>query len=125
MNRIIRSTKEGIELEADLRHAEIIVSQLGLENAKELTCPSADEVKRDDDDVELNAEYTTQYKSIGVRANYLSTDRPDVQYAVKKLATSMSKPTNRNWQELKRLGRFLKGNRDLSLSMLGKNQSMS
>ena len=66
-------------------------------------------MKRDDDDEPLNAEYTTQYKSIVARANYLSTDRPDIQYAVKKLATHMSKPTNRNWQELKRLGRYLKG----------------
>ena len=102
LNRIIRYTDEGIELEADLRHAELIITQLGLENAKELTCPSAEEVKRDDDDEELNSEYTTQYKSIVARANYLSTDRPDIQYAVKKLATSMSKPTNRNWQELNR-----------------------
>ena len=43
------------------------------------------------------------------RANCLSNDRPDIQFAVKKLATSMSNPTNRNWQELKRLGRYLKG----------------
>ena len=49
LNRIIRYTKEGIELEADLRHAELIVSQLGLENAKDLTCPSAEVVKREDD----------------------------------------------------------------------------
>lgn len=96
-------------MEADLRHAGLIVSQLGLTDAKELTCPAADEIKRDNDDEELNAEYTTEYKSIVARANYLSTDRPDIQYAVKKLATSMSKPTNRNWQELKTLGRFLKG----------------
>ena len=53
-------------------------------------------VKRDDDDIRLNPEYTTQYKSIVARANYLSIDRPDIQFAVKKLATSMSSPTNRN-----------------------------
>ena len=109
MNRIIRYTDNGIELEADLRHAELIIRQLGLENAKSLTCPSADEPNRPDDDVELNSEYTTQYKSIVARANYLSMDRPDIQFAVKKLATAMCKPTNRNWQELKRLGRYLKG----------------
>ena len=109
LNRIIRYTEHGIELEADLRHAELIVAQLGLKESKELSCSAADEIKRDDDDEELNSEYTTQYKSIVARANYLSTDRPDIQYAVKKLATSMSKPTNRNWQELKRLGRYLKG----------------
>ena len=70
-------------MQADLRHAELIVKQLGLENAKELTCPSADEPVRPDDHENLNAEYTTQYKSIVARANYLSMDRPDIQYAVK------------------------------------------
>ena len=105
LNRIIRYTNKGLELEADLRHSELIVSQLGLTEAKELSCPSAEEVKRFDDETKLNAEYTTQYKSIVARANYLATDRPDIQFAVKKLATSMSNPTNRNWQELKHLGR--------------------
>ena len=96
-------------MEADLRHAELIVSQLGLTDSKELSCPAAEEVKRDDDDELLNPEYTTQYKSIVARANYLSTDIPDIQFAVKKLATSMSSPSNNNWQELKILGRYLKG----------------
>ena len=82
---------------------------MGLGNAKPLSIPSADEVKRPDDETKLNPEYTTQYKSIVARANYLAADRPDIQFAVKKLATSMAAPTNANWQELKRLGRYLKG----------------
>ena len=94
LNRIRRYTKSGIEMEADLRHAEIIVQQLGLENAKALSVPSADEVKRPDDETKLNPEYTTQYKSIVARANYLAADRPDIQVAVKKLATSMAAPNN-------------------------------
>lgn len=73
-----------------------------------LSCLVAGEIKREDDDKELNAEYTTQYKSIVARGNYMSTDRPDIQFVVKKLATHMSKPTNRNRQELKVLGRYLK-----------------
>ena len=79
-----------------MRHAELIVKQLGLDSAKELTNPSAEEVERDDDEVELNTQYTTQYKSIVARANYLAADRSYIQFAVKKLATSMSKPTNAN-----------------------------
>ena len=67
-----------------------------------------EEPKRPDDEQLLNPEYTTQYKSIVARANYLAADRPDIQYAVKKLATNMSKPTNANWNELKRFGRYLK-----------------
>ena len=72
-------------------------------------------MKRDDDDEPLNQEYTTQYKSTVARAKYLSTDRPDIQFAVKKLATGMSSPTNKNWQELKILGRYLKGKPRLTI----------
>ena len=32
----------------------------------------------------LKKEYSSQYKSIVVRANYLSSDRPDIQYASKE-----------------------------------------
>ena len=78
LNRILRYTKTGIEMEADLRHAEIIVQQLGLDNAKPLSNPSADEIKRPDDEIKLNPEYTTQFKSIVARANYLAADRPDI-----------------------------------------------
>ena len=108
LNRILRYTESGIEMEADLRHAEIIVQQLGLENAKPLSKPSADEVKRPDDETKLNPEYTTQYKSIVARANYLAADRPDIQYAVKTLAKQTSKPHTEHWEQLKRLGRYLK-----------------
>ena len=81
---------------------------MGLDNAKTLTCPVAEEPTHAGDDELLTPEYTTQHKSIVARANYMSMDRPDIQFAVKKLATSMSSPTNKNWQELKRLGRYLR-----------------
>ena len=58
LNRIIRCAENGVELEADLRHAELIVSQLGLTESKKLTCPAPDEVKRDDGEEALNAEYS-------------------------------------------------------------------
>ena len=49
-------------MEADLRHAETIIKQLGLEGAKPLSNPCADEVKRPDDSVELTA--SKSYNSI-------------------------------------------------------------
>lgn len=64
----------------------------------------------------MHSEYTTQYKAIVARANYLSIYRPDIQFAVKKLATNMSSPTNKHWQQLKRLGRSLKGKPRLAIN---------
>ena len=46
---MIRATSEGIELEADPRHAELVVKELGLDNAKASLVPgSKDEVKKVD-----------------------------------------------------------------------------
>jgi hypothetical protein len=39
LNRVVRRTSAGFELEADLRHAELIVEQLGLQDAKEVSTP--------------------------------------------------------------------------------------
>ena len=47
-------------MEADLRHAETIIKQLGLENAKPLSNPSADEVKRRDDLGEASSQGITK-----------------------------------------------------------------
>ena len=39
----------------------------------------------------------------------MAQDRTDIQYAVKELSRSMSKPTEGDWGALKRLGRYLVG----------------
>ena len=49
------------------------------------------------------------YRSVAARCNYLAQDRPDVQYAVKEICRTMSKPDSESWQEVKRLGRYLVG----------------
>ena len=51
LNKVVRHTKSGIELEVDPRHAEIAVRELGLENAKHSKTPGVKEViKKDSDD---------------------------------------------------------------------------
>ena len=52
LNRLIRKTDGGWEIEADPRHAELIVEQLGLKDDKGLGTPGfagADEDDKDDD----------------------------------------------------------------------------
>ena len=43
LNKIVRHTKEGIELEADPRHAELVVKELEIENAKPSAVPGTKE----------------------------------------------------------------------------------
>ena len=118
LSRVIRRTPEGYELEADLRHAELIVEQLELQSCSLVVTPGIDvEVKctawEDDEDEpeedELPAEECTRFRGIAARCNYLQPDRPDIQYAVKEVCRLMSRPTARAWVLLKRIGRYLKG----------------
>ena len=53
LNKIVRHTSEGIEMEADPRHAELVVRELGLEKAKTFNTPGTKEGKRKTDDKEM------------------------------------------------------------------------
>ena len=102
LNRYVRWKSDGgrnwIEPdEPDPRHAELIVKSLNLESAKGVTTPS---VKKRLEEVlttfpQLNALQTRQYRSVVMRAAYLSQDRPDLSYSTKELARDMQKPTDR------------------------------
>ena len=110
LNRLLRLYPPGAEggerweLEADPRHVEIPVSQMGLSNeSKAVSTPG---VRTDEEDgKELDAES----RSWTMRASYLSQDKCEVQFAVKELARRMQQPNTKNMHALKRLVRFLKG----------------
>jgi hypothetical protein len=116
LNRVVRRTEHGYELEADLRHAELIVEQLGLQDAKAVSTPGVDppgsgrdEDQEPEEEPELPAAEATLFRGIAARCNYLQPDRPDIQFAVKECCRLMSRPTARAWEMLKRVGRYLKG----------------
>ena len=87
LNRIVRCTQSGWEIEPDQRHADLLVQALELKGANGVTTPGENDTRRqeEDNEVELGPEEATNYRSIAARANYLSADRPDIMYAVKEL----------------------------------------
>ena len=116
LNRLLRLYPPGAEggkrweLEADPRHVEILVSQMGLSNESEAV--STPGVRTSDVVVgkECGAEDRACYRSWTMRASYLSQDRCELQFAAKELARRMQQPNTKNMQAFKRLVRFLKGN---------------
>ena len=110
VNRIVEWTEEGINYEADPRHAEIIVQQLGLGGkAATVTTPGTrQEAIGQEDDEELNQEDAKQYRRLAARASFLAQHRPDIQYSVQEIARIVSRPTRKAWQLLKIRGRYLK-----------------
>ena len=108
LNRCLEWRHDGLHLEADPRHAELILKELGLEKASTVSTPA---VKTDPEinPTYLDKDMATQYRRIVARCNFLSLDRGDIQYAVQQVAKGMSRPTTQHMQQLKHLGRYLRG----------------
>ena len=112
LNRVLSWTPQGIEYEADQRHADIIVSELGLKEAKPVSTPGCKEdVDRMLADLGpiLGPADATMYRALAARLNYLALDRSDIQFATKEIARHMAAPTEGNWLLMKRIARYLLG----------------
>ena len=79
LNRIVEWTNAGIQYEADPRHVNLIIEELGLENA-----------------------------SIAARLNFLAADTVDVQFASKERCKRMSSPCMSDWAKVRKLVRYLR-----------------
>ena len=109
LNKLLRYVDGvGVELEADPRQAELIVSELGLTGAHPVTTPGAKQPESEAKPLEDPGEVTA-FRGISARGLYLSADRPELRLAVKELSRRMAKPTEADLRELKRLGRYLRG----------------
>ena len=110
LNRILRRTEDGWEVEADPRHAELVIEQLGLGDDKGVGTPGVSGPDEDDNDEDtpLVGEDVTRFRGVIARCNYLGTDRPDCLFAIKEGCREMSSPTTGSLRRLKRIGRYLK-----------------
>ena len=67
-------------------------------------------MKDDGDDVDaepLDQEFSRKYRRIAAVVNFMSMDRPDLQYSASVLGRYMSRPTANAWARLKRVGRYI------------------
>jgi hypothetical protein len=109
LNRTVEWKEEELWYEADPRHAERMIEDMGLQGCKGGLIPGARDEKAPDDDQELDASGRTLYRSVVARANFLAQDRPDIRYSVKELCRTMAKPTRRDLRKLKKLVRYVAG----------------
>ena len=112
LNRILRAVPgQGVELEADPRHAEEVVRSMELVSghSKMVTTPGVkDTIEQIRDDVPLDADQCTPFRAAAAaRLNYMAVDRTDCQFCATELCRLMDHPTDRGWAALKRLTRFL------------------
>ena len=109
LNRCLEWRADGLAYEADPRHAELVVKDLGLENSKPMVTPGIKVVVSEDEDEYLAGEEATAYRRLVARLNFLAQDRHDIAYATKELARGMANPKLSDWERLKRMGRYLVG----------------
>ena len=92
LNRIIRWADSGILIEADPRHAEIIIEHYGLETSKISKVPGSkaakkeseetdEEEENDEMEIELGPREAYEHRSVAARLNYLAVDRVDIKFA--------------------------------------------
>ena len=94
--------------EADPRHAETLIEAMGLEEAKPLSTPGSKEPVKGEEEA-MGKEDHTRYRAMAARCNYLSLDRPDIQFAAKEVCRWMQGPTWADWTAIKRIARYLRG----------------
>ena len=106
LNRIVRWSTKGWEMEADPRHAELIQEQLGVKSGGGITTAGMpqEESATEESGVPLVGKDVTLFRGLAARCNYLSLDRPDIQYSAKEICREMSSPTSQSFTKLKRIG---------------------
>ena len=100
----------GILHQHDVRHVDVLVESLGLENGNTVQTPKVDDVK-DENPVWLDSEHISKYRSHVARCLFFSQDRADITFAVNELCQRMSDPSQHSFSKLKRLVRYWKGER--------------
>ena len=89
LGRVITWTKTRITYEADPRHAELVIQDLGLKNSKHAVTPGATghlDVRDVDDKTNppLWGSEATLYRAVTARLHFLAQDRADLRYATKE-----------------------------------------
>ena len=111
LNRTLRWTKEGITYEADQRHAEIVIKEMNMKRANAVSTPTVPEPSEEANSRLSSPDMTkgeaSRFRGLVARVNYLSLDRPDLQFAAKTASQHMAQPKVCDWAKIKRIARYL------------------
>ena len=116
LQRRIRWTDEGIEVESDPRHAQELIKCLGMSNCRVVETPMTAEdfkdevqVKKPELEEPLEPHAASRYRRGTALSVYLAQDRPDLSASSCHLSRHMQSPTIKDEEKLRRVARYLRG----------------
>jgi hypothetical protein len=114
LNVSIRCNIDGSIFINQQMYTEAILKRFEMNNAKPVVTPIEKYLKMDEvDDLDLtNAPYR---EAVGCLMYLAVVTRPDITFAVNYVSQFLEKPTNRHWQLVKRILRYLKGTPNLGI----------
>ena len=92
LNRVITWDEEGILIEGDQRHPELLLDTLGMSDKVKAAPTPVEQGGKEQDDRDLDEKQATIYRSCTARANFMTQDRSDIQFSVKELSHRMARP---------------------------------
>ena len=107
LGRIVEWNADGITWEADSRHIELIRKSFGVTDRSVTTPGVRDKLTDIEGEVLIDKEASDRYRANTMRAQYLSSDIPDIQIECRDLARKMQQPSNLDEMGPKRLPSFL------------------
>ena len=124
LNRLVKYIPDGadedgrrLEIEADARHAEILLREFGFNfNQSMKGCDVPEDKTTQADLVEADRQSvleSKQVRSMVMRMAYMSVDRPDLCHVVRSFASAMKGPKMIDWRRLKKAVSQVLGERAL------------
>ena len=119
LNRTVRWTPEGLELEGDAKHLDILINEWNMAESKTYSTPGVKSPKAEANfegkkgqevaQEDMPKADATLFRRGVARIVYMSQDRMDLAFASKELARKMAQPKVGDEAALKRVIRYLHG----------------
>lgn len=121
----IKRTEDGEYQIHQKPYIESVLKRFGMEDAKEVSTPADVNVKLEQDDGFSKPVDPVEYKSmLGCLLYIAMGTRPDIAYAVAAVCRYSSSPTELHMTALKRILRYLKRTKELSLHYTQQNSNL-
>lgn len=103
-------------------YIEHVLQALGMENCRPLTTPmefGVKYMKADNGHTATKEDRTAHQSALGSVMHAMTQTRPEIAFAVSKLAQFSTNPTTHHWNGVKRVMRYLQGTKDVGITYNG------